>query len=451
MDALLDAMEQLQGAPIAASLLEPEILPARIANYSSASLDTLFAAGELVWAGVEPIGERDGRIAIYLTDKFPELWPPEQFRSPPEPDDLQQKLLAQLEAGGAQFFAALHQACGGGYPGETLDALWSLVWQGRVTNDSFQALRAYLARQSDSRNAKRVHNQPEFRTRRALSPSAQGRWSLLRRGTAEPNATEWLHKMANQMLNRYGVLVREAAAAENLPGGFSAIYGVLKALEESGRIRRGYFVEGLGATQFALPAAVDLLRSLRIAPPPEKSEVVLLAAQDLAQPYGATLPWPREPRAEADQATETADQSVEAAERSRSLLRSASAKVVLRNGELLAYLRGDGADLQIFLPEQEPDRSHAADELAKFMASRWQRQMAMGRKRRAGLIVTINEQNAVEHDLAPAFVRAGFHPGPAGLQLLRTSSSLPTEEAADSEGGDAEAEELLPQRSDTDA
>jgi ATP-dependent helicase Lhr and Lhr-like helicase len=385
------------------------------------------------------VGEREGRIAIYLTDKFPDLWPPEQLRAAFEPDELQQKLLAQLEQRGAQFFATLHEGCGGGYPGETLDALWSLVWQGRVTNDSFAALRAYLARSSTSRKAKREHNRPAFRTRRALPASAQGRWSRLRRGAPEPTATEWLHKIANQMLARYGILVREAAAAENLPGGFSAIYGVLKALEESGKVRRGYFVEGLGATQFALPAAVDLLRSLRIAPQPEKSETVWLAAQDPAQLYGAILPWPREPRVESSPAADVAEQPVAAEERSRSLMRSSGAKVVLRNGELLAYLRGDGADIQTFLPEQEPDRSHAAQDLAAFLAGRWQAQMqarASGR-RGVGLIVTMDEQTAAEHELAPVFVRAGFHPGPAGLQLRRGAvPASPAEVVDDLDDGD---------------
>ena len=141
-----------------------------------------------------------------------------------------------------------------------------------------------------SRQPKRKHNLPSFRSRRTMPPSAQGRWSLVPASLASP--TEWSHAFANQLLNRYGVLTRESAASENLPGGFSAIYDVLKALEESGRIRRGYFVAGLGATQFALPAAVDLLRSLRNGPPLEKPEMVTLAATDPANFYGSVLRWP---------------------------------------------------------------------------------------------------------------------------------------------------------------
>ncbi len=177
-----------------------------------------------------------------------------------------------MRGGGASFFSQLHEAVGGGYPGETLDALWSLVWRGLVTNDTFHALRAYVAK-PPTRASKRQHNLPAFRSRRTTPPSAQGRWTLLapqRLAASAPASaqeqTNWSHAIALQLLNRYGVLTRETVAQENLPGGFSAVYDVLKALEESGRIRRGYFVAGLGAAQFALPAAVDLLRSLRNGP-----------------------------------------------------------------------------------------------------------------------------------------------------------------------------------------
>ncbi|HXE09141.1 MAG TPA: hypothetical protein VN612_14665, partial [Acidobacteriaceae bacterium] len=264
LDALLDAVESLQGAPLPASLLESAILPARVADYTPADLDTLIAAGELAWAGVEPIGERDGRIALFLADRLPLL---AQRRPAPGPlSEREEKLVAALASTGASFFDPLHQAVGGGYPGETVDQLWSLVWRGIATNDSFHALRAYIARPESSRRSHRGVQQGEpsgavFRSRRTTPPAAQGRWSLVPRG--EVSETEASHALALQLLNRYGVLLREAVAAENVPGGFSTIYDVLKALEESGRIRRGYFVAGLGATQFALPAAVDLLRQLR--------------------------------------------------------------------------------------------------------------------------------------------------------------------------------------------
>jgi ATP-dependent Lhr-like helicase len=450
MDALLDAIELLQGVPLPASLLETEILPARVAKYSAADLDTLFAAGEIVWVGTEAIGEHDGRVALYLADRFAELWPPHQLRSPQvEMTAPEKNLLEVLGRSGASFFAALHDAAGGGYPGETLDALWSLVWMGEVTNDSFHALRAYLVKPAAGRPARREHNQQNYRSRRALPPSAQGRWSLIQRPGTEPSATEWLHKMAHQLLHRYGVLVREVAAAENLPGGFSAMYGVLKALEESGRIRRGYFVDGLGATQFALPAAVDLLRSLRADREPRKTEVVQLAAQDPAQPYGSVLRWPR---TSADDVEETvsgnydAEREIASADRPRLLLRSAGARVILRNGVLLGYLRGGGVDLQTFLPEEEPDHTRAAEDLARFLAERGAEKMR-GSGRRGLLIATINGEPAGSHSLTKFFVVEGFYAGTAGLHLRRSAISSvaaanATEEDEFAEVSDeAEAEE----------
>ena len=177
LDALLDAIEILQGAPLPASLLETSILPARIADYTPAGLDTLIAAGEVAWAGVEPIGERDGRIALFLADKLPLL---AQQRPLVDPlTEREEKLLAVLESTGASFFDPLHQAAGGGYPGETIDALWSLVWRGLITNDSLHALRAYIARPESARTPRRMQTGAVFRSRRTTPPTAQGRWSCI--------------------------------------------------------------------------------------------------------------------------------------------------------------------------------------------------------------------------------------------------------------------------------
>ena len=185
LDALLDTVENLQGAPLPASLVESAILPARLDRYSPDNLDTLIAAGEVTWCGLDPIGERDGRIALYLSDKLSALLPPQLAPDPATSalTEREQALLAQLARGGAVFFAQLHDAVGGGYPGETLDALWTLVWRGLVTNDTFHALRAYVAKPATSRPAKRQHNLPAFRSRRTTPPSAQGRWSLVPRAT----------------------------------------------------------------------------------------------------------------------------------------------------------------------------------------------------------------------------------------------------------------------------
>jgi ATP-dependent Lhr-like helicase len=419
LDALLDAIESLQGAPLPASLVETAVLPARIADYAPAGLDTLIAAGEVAWAGVEPIGERDGRIALFLADKLPLLT---QQRPLAEPlTEREDKLLAVLESTGASFFDALHQAVGGGYPGETIDALWTLVWRGLITNDSLHALRAYTARPESARAPRRLQTGAVFRSRRTTPPTAQGRWSLLplraQKGneakhtsmsvSAGPPATEASHALALQLLNRYGVLLREQVAAENVPGGFSAVYDVLKALEESGRIRRGYFVAGLGATQFALPAAVDLLRQLRNAPPQEKPEFVQLAATDPANPYGSVLRWPELPVADED--AETAP---------RVLTRAAYAEVILRNGQLVAWLRRGNPNLLVFLPAEEPERSQAASGLAHFLCARGQERLRGG-SHQGVLITTINGQPVAAHPMARFLMDAGFHAGPLGMHLRR--------------------------------
>ena len=425
LDALLDAVESLQGAPLPASLVESAILPARIADYAPAGLDTLIAAGEVAWAGVEPIGERDGRIALFLADKLPMLL---QSRPLAEPlSELEAKLLAVLESTGASFFDPLHQALGGGYPGETIDALWSLVWRGLVTNDSLHALRAYTAKPDSARTPRRLQTGQVFRSRRTTPPTAQGRWSLLpvrpqkgSEGAAAgiPTTTESSHALALQLLNRYGVLLRESVAAENVPGGFSAVYDVLKALEESGRIRRGYFVAGLGATQFALPAAVDLLRQLRNEPPQERPEFVQLAATDPANPYGSVLRWPDLP---------VADEDSESAP--RLLTRAANAEVILRNGQLLAWLKRGNPNLLVFLPVEEPERSQAAAGLAHFLCSRGQERMRAS-THDGVLITTINGQAVSAHPLARFLMDAGFHPGPLGMHLRRIPLGLTHREPA---------------------
>jgi ATP-dependent helicase Lhr and Lhr-like helicase len=421
LDGLLDAIESLQGAPLPASLMETAILPARIAEYAPAGLDTLIAAGEVAWAGVEPIGERDGRIALFLADKLPLL---AQQRPLVEPlTEREEKLIAVLESTGASFFDPLHQAAGGGYPGETIEALWSLVWRGLITNDSLHALRAYIARPESARAPRRVQTGAVFRSRRTTPPTAQGRWSLLplraqKPGQGAPTATEASHALALQLLNRYGVLLREHVAAENVPGGFSAVYDVLKALEESGRIRRGYFVAGLGATQFALPAAVDLLRQLRTAPPEEKPEFVQLAATDPANPYGSVLRWPELPTAKED--SESAP---------RVLTRAAYAEVILRNGQLVAWLRRANPNVLVFLPAEEPERSQVASGLAHFLCTRGQERLR-GASQQGVLITTINGQPVAAHAMARFLMDAGFHPGPLGMHLRRIPLAMTQRDAS---------------------
>jgi ATP-dependent Lhr-like helicase len=392
LDALLDVIENLQGAPMAASVLESEILPARILGYKPSDLDTLIAAGEVVWAGIEPIGEKDGRVALYLADKAAAL---RRYGSEVAPTaEREQKIVEYLRANGASFFQPLHDGTGGGYPGETLEAVWNLVWRGQLSNDGLHALRAYCERPSAvKKQARKVHQQGAgFRSRRTTPPTAQGRWSLL---IAEnENSTGWSHAIALQLLARYGVVFRETAHAEGLPGGFSAVYDVLKAMEESGKIRRGYFAADLGATQFAMPAAVDLLRSLRMKRDGDRSEMLMLAATDPANPYGSLMKWPS------------------GGDASSSLTRSVGARVVLCDGALLAYLRRGNANLQVFLPEEEPARTQAAKALAEFFVERAHVEGGM-------LITSVNGVAVAEHPMARTWLEAGFVAGAMGFNVRR--------------------------------
>jgi ATP-dependent Lhr-like helicase len=223
--------------------------------------------------------------------------------------------------------------------------------------------------------------------------------------------TVWSHAIAQQLLTRYGIVFRETAHAENLPGGFSAIYDVLKALEESGRIRRGYFAADLGATQFALPAAVDLLRSLR-APVQERHEVVMLAAPDPANPYGSLLRWPAAPDSNA------------------TLTRSVGARVVLVDGALTAYFRRGNPNVQVMLPEDDPARSQVARALAEFLAAYVQRaENPAGRGRTSMLIASVNGVPVAEHPLARFLLDAGFQAAPLGFNVRRGLPALPEPDA----------------------
>jgi ATP-dependent Lhr-like helicase len=418
LDALLDAIENLQGAPLPASLLETEILPARIASYRPADLDTLIAAGEVTWAGFDPIGERDGRVGLYLAERLPLLWPvvttqqaASVIESGSNTGEREERIIEYLRGHGASFFQNVHDGTGGGFQNETIEALWNLVWRGAITNDSLQALRAYTNRESSGarKPARRVHNQQAaFRSRRTTPPTAQGRWVLHPAfGAVNRSATEWSHAEAQQLLQRYGVVFRETAHAENLPGGFSAVYDVLKALEESGKVRRGYFAAELGATQFALPSALDLLRSLRNKRLDSDPEMVVLAATDPANPYGALLRWP-------------------AVGEGVSLQRSVGARVVLADGALVAYLRRGNPNIQVFLPEEEPQRGQVMRALARYFVVMAQ----MHDTERAGVgmfVQTINGVNAAEHPMARMLLDAGFQAAPMGFNLRRNLPSLSVE------------------------
>lgn len=389
LDAVLDVVEKFQGLPMHASQLEREFLPARIEQYLPGDLDALAAAGEVVWVGLEPLGERDGRIALYLTDALPNL-----YRLPkPELTERELKVIDVLRASGASFFANIHQRLGGGFPQETVDLLWGLAWKGLVTNDSFFALRE-LVRPAAKKQNRRMPEARAFRSRRTTPSTAEGRWSLLEsRLVKTVTDSEWSNAIAQQLLHRYGVVTREVAQAEGLPGGFSAVHDVFNLLEESGRVRRGYFVSGVGAMQFALPPVLDLLRALKT--PPEPSEVITLAAVDPANPYGALLSWPQ---------TEGRPQ------------RAVGAHVVLVNGAASGWLARGGGTALVWLPADEPDRSRVGALVAEAIAAIARKAM----NRREGMLLSeVNGQTARQSDFAPFLIAAGFTPAGDGFQMRK--------------------------------
>ena len=424
LEALLDAVEQLQGASLPFSILEREVLPARVAGYQPAMLDTLMAAGEVVWAGVESLGERDGRIALYLTDHMRRLRPPVITDS--DVDGRGSEILSYLRSNGASFFAALHEGTGGGFPGETVTALWELVWKGLVTNDTLHALRAYIS-DTGTKPSKRGRPAP-FRSRRLVPPTGEGRWSLVDTTRASKSSTtEWSTAIAHQLLARHGVVTRETIAHEPVSGGFSIVYQVLRAMEDAGRVRRGYFVSGLGAAQFAMPAALDLLRSLRDAP--ELFKAVILSATDPASPYGSLVKWPS--NAWADEIAQLQGRDSDAVEDGgRGPTRTAGALVVLVDGYAGAYLRRGERELVLFLPATEPTRSRATQAVARALVH-----LSSSREegRRGLLLADIDGLPAGSHPAARLFVDEGFLMTAMGLQLRPKPTSHPPDEGADAQ------------------
>jgi ATP-dependent Lhr-like helicase len=268
-----------------------------------------------------------------------------------------------------------------------VDALWNLAWRGLVTNDSLHALRAFVRPLGRERRAR---TRQAFRSRRTTPPSAEGRWELVAARTGRaPSDTEWGTAVAQQLLNRYGIVTREVAVAESLPGGFSGIYTVLRTMEERGRIRRGFFVSGVAATQFALPAALEMLRSLR--EDPEEPEVVHLAATDPANPFGALLPWP--------------DPDTPMAAASRGPTRSVGASVVMVNGRLACYIGRQGRQVLSYLPSDEPDRSRTGRAVGMALAD-----LALRHDGRdTGLLVSeVNGGTVAAHPMAEFLRLAGF-------------------------------------------
>jgi ATP-dependent helicase Lhr and Lhr-like helicase len=380
LDALLRVIEQLQGVPLPASALESQILPARFPGYVPVLLDQLGAAGELVWSGAGALGHNDGWIVLALAEKASLLLPDPL---PLEASPLAQRLLDVLAGGGALFFRQLAEAVRPGDDTELVLALWDLVWAGRVTNDTFAPLRAMLYRRRSKPRDGRPRRAP--RPTRFGPPAGAGRWSLVPARAAD--ATRRLHAAAEQLLMRHGVVTRGAVVTERVPGGFAGVYPVLKAFEEAGRCRRGYFVEGLGGAQFAHPGAVDRLRGLG----PAGGAVHVLAATDPANPYGAALPWPERG-------------ALDAGHRPG---RKAGAAVVLVDGRLVLYVERGGRTLLSYSDEErvvEPAAEALATAAREGRLGRLQVQRADG-------------EAVLDTPVARALAQAGFHPTPWGMRI----------------------------------
>ncbi|HEY1547133.1 MAG TPA: DEAD/DEAH box helicase [Kofleriaceae bacterium] len=270
--ALRDAIGRLEGVALPFSELEQRILPARIADYHPRMLDELGAAGDLVWVGAGALGSKDGRVILLRRDRARELAPdPLEIANHSE---VHNAIVKHLRSAGASFLVGIEGATQASRV-ETTAALWDLVWAGVITNDTFAPLRSLAAP-----NARRANAHAAF----------GGRWSLVESLGPAPTATARLHAQATALLERTGIASRQAARADGIPGGFAAIGDVLRALEDAGSVRRGFFVESLEGAQFAWPAAVDRLREERRGLAPR---VDTLAVVDPANAWGGALPWPQ--------------------------------------------------------------------------------------------------------------------------------------------------------------
>ena len=301
VDRVYEVITQLQGVPIPASVWERDVLSSRVDDYDPRYLDELLAAGEVMWVGAGSVGSNDGKVMLFRREDADALLGVTRVAAlagaekPSDPEH--ERLRDAFAVAGACFFRELAPD----NSNTALEALWDLVWSGEVTNDSFAAVRALALPRSrrgkgGGRGSRNIVNYRTVAPRRAMSPArAQGRWSLVREPDAEASGTtQGAALLARVLLERHGVLTRQAVLGESVAGGYAGIYPVLRAMEEAGRIRRGYFVTGLGGAQFALPGAVDRLRAAREEAVDEHGHEkgVLLAATDPANPYGIALSWP---------------------------------------------------------------------------------------------------------------------------------------------------------------
>jgi ATP-dependent Lhr-like helicase len=407
-EGVLRVVEQLQGSQVPASALESLVLPARVPDYSPALLDELCAGGEVLWRGHGGLPGSDGWVSLHLADSA--------HLTMPEPDPaavttpLHEAVLGALAGGGAFFFRRLSDVVGSTDDAALLAALWDLVWSGHLSNDTLAPLRTLVAGGRGTHRPRRTAPRGRYgrplRAGRPAGPSrtgpptAAGRWSLL--PDVETDPTRRAATLAEVLLDRHGVVVRGAVQAERAPGGFAAVYRVLATFEETGRCRRGYFVEGLGAAQFALPGAVDRLRAVAAAlerageepvpraAVPDVPRAVVLAATDPANPYGAAVPWP--------------GRGEDAGHKPG---RKAGALVVLVDGSLVLYVERGGRTLLTWA-EDPAVLQPAVDALSLAVRDGLLGRLTVERADGAGVL---------DSPLGLALEEAGFHATPRGLRL----------------------------------
>jgi ATP-dependent Lhr-like helicase len=427
VEDVLSVVEQLAGAPIPASALESLVLPARLPGYTPALLDELTAAGEVTWTGCGALAGGDGWLALAPADVADLLLPDADPEPPSSPlhtavlDALggaygsarQAGLGAygsppQAGLGGALFFRQLADAVGSrlvaaGEPAPDdaalVAAMWDLVWAGLLSNDTLGPVRALTAGKGAAHKPRRAAPRGRYARLRAGRPAmptrsgpptVAGRWSLA--AAREPDATRRAHARAEAFLERHGVLTRGALGTERVDGGFAAIYRVLRAMEESGRCRRGYVVEGLGAAQFAVPGAIDRLRAVarEAEQPGIEPTAVVLASADPAQPWGAALPWP-----------------ATIGESKHRPGRKAGALVVLVSGSPALYVERGGRSLLSFTDDESALRA-AANALVGAVREGWLGSLAVERADGVG---------SLSSHLAEVLTEAGFRATPKGLRL----------------------------------
>jgi ATP-dependent Lhr-like helicase len=386
IDGLVQVIDQLGGVALPASAWESLILPSRLRNYTPAWLDELTVTGEVLWSGAGSLAGSDGWVSLHLADNSAiTLAAPLDT----ETTELQREILVSLAGGGAYFFRQLGSAVGSTDDAELTTALWDLVWAGLVTNDTFAPLRSFLGGKAAPSRAPRTRayrgrGRPSLPTA-AGAPSVAGRWSLL--PLAEGDTTVRAKATAEMLLERHGVVTRGAVMSEGIRGGFALMYKVLSSFEETGRARRGYFVDGLGGAQFATGAPVYRQRHFTRDPDSNDEPVAItLAATDPANPFGAALGWP----------TSTGHRPG----------RKAGALVVIVDGFLTLYVERGGKTVLTFT-DDESRLAAAASSLAATV------RMGLGKMR----IELVDGDFSIGTPLGKMLVTAGFAATPQGLRL----------------------------------